>query len=369
MNKMIKKNIVALSLGFLALSANADTTDFKPQIHNGLKSQLAEVPYQAKLIIERTDGNLVQHSLCGASILDSSVLLTAAHCLENVGAMNFTQAYVTYLDFEDPEAPVEKIFSIYPKDVAIHDLWDGNIENKNDIAVIYAEDQLLNAKKIKVADESSVTSMMTEFDTLYAHNGANTGNLLASGYGLDENDVSDVLNRVMLTGVSRTYCEDMKAGGGNSDDIICTKSPDVEVNYAICSGDSGGPLVWKDKDNVADADFGLRLVGVTSYVSVTKIDKKCIMKNDNEHGGFTKISHYYDWINQAVDSLSGFNGYDVTSIQNVSYDFNVDPFINSDEGEDEPEYSGLIDSSKSGGSSSTLSLLGLLGFALMRRRK
>ena len=365
MNKKIKKNIVALSLGFLALSANADTTDFNPQIHNGLKSQLAEVPYQAKLIIERTDGNLVQHSLCGASILDSSVLLTAAHCLENVGAMNFTQAYVTYLDFEDPKVPVEKIFSVYPKDVSIHDLWDGNIENKNDIAVIYAEDQLLNAKKIKVADESSVTSMMTEFDTLYAHNGANTGNLLASGYGLDEKDVSDVLNRVMLTGVSRSYCEGMKAGGGNSDDIICTKSPNVGVNYAICSGDSGGPLVWKDKDNVADADFALRLVGVTSYVSVTNIYKKCIMKNDNEHGGFTKISHYYDWINQAVDSLSGFNGYDVTSIQNVSYDFDVDPFINSDE----PEYSGLIDSSKSGGSSSTLSLLGLLGLALMRRRK
>lgn len=369
MNKMIKKNIAALSLSFLALSVNAETTDFQPQIHNGLKSQLNEVPYQAKLIIKRTDGNVVQHSLCGASILDSSVLLTAAHCLENVGAMNFTQAYVTYLDFEDPEAPVEKLFSVYPKDVAIHDLWDGNIENKNDIAVIYAENQLLNAKKIKVADESGFDNMMTEFDNLYVHNGANTGNLLASGYGLDENDVSDVLNRVMLTGVSRTYCEDMKAGGGSSDDIICTKSPDVEVNYAICSGDSGGPLVWKDKGNLADADFGLRLVGVTSYVSVTKLDKKCIMKNDNEHGGFTKISHYYDWINQTVDSMSGSSGYDVTSIQNVSYDFDVDPFIGSEDAEDEPEYAGLIDSSKSGGSTSTLSFLGLLGLALIRRRK
>lgn len=369
MNKMIKKNIAVLSLSFLALSVNAETTDFQPQIHNGLKSQLNEVPYQAKLIIKRTDGNVVQHSLCGASILDSSVLLTAAHCLENVGAMNFTQAYVTYLDFEDPEAPVEKLFSVYPKDVAIHDLWDGNIENKNDIAVIYAENQLLNAKKIKVADESGFDNMMTEFDNLYVHNGANTGNLLASGYGLDENDVSDVLNRVMLTGVSRTYCEDMKAGGGSSDDIICTKSPDVEVNYAICSGDSGGPLVWKDKGNLADADFGLRLVGVTSYVSVTKLDKKCIMKNDNEHGGFTKISHYYDWINQTVDSMSGSSGYDVTSIQNVSYDFDVDPFIGSEDAEDEPEYAGLIDSSKSGGSTSTLSFLGLLGLALIRRRK
>lgn len=369
MNKMIKKNIAALSLSFLALSVNAETTDFQPQIHNGLKSQLNEVPYQAKLIIERTDGNVVQHSLCGASILDSSVLLTAAHCLENVGAMNFTQAYVTYLDFEDPEAPVEKLFSVYPKDVAIHDLWDGDIENKNDIAVIYAKNQLLNAKKIKVADESGFDNMMTEFDNLYVHNGANTGNLLASGYGLDENDVSDVLNRVMLTGVSRTYCEDMKAGGGSSDDIICTKSPDVEVNYAICSGDSGGPLVWKDKGNLADADFGLRLVGVTSYVSVTKLDKKCIMKNDNEHGGFTKISHYYDWINQTVDSMSGSSGYDVTSIQNVSYDFDVDPFIGSEDAEDEPEYAGLIDSSKSGGSTSTLSFLGLLGLALIRRRK
>lgn len=366
---MIKKNFVALSLGFLALSANAEATDFKPQIHNGLKSQLTEVPYQAKLIIERTDGNVIQHSLCGASILDNSVLLTAAHCLENVGAMNFTQAYVTYLDFEDPEVPVEKIFNVYPKDVAIHDLWDGNIENKNDIAVIYAQDQLLNAKKIKVADDSSVTSMMTEFDTLYAYNGANTGNLLASGYGLDENDASDVLNRVMLTGVSRTYCEKMKAGGGSSDDIICTKSPDVEVNYAICSGDSGGPLVWKDKNNVADEDFGLRLVGVTSYVSVTKLDKKCIMKKDSEHGGFTNINYYYDWINRTVDSLSGLNGYDVTSIQGVSYDFDVDPFINSDEDQDTPEYAGLVDSSKSGGSSSTLSLFGLLGLALMRRRK
>lgn len=366
---MIKKNIAALSLSFLALSVNAETTDFQPQIHNGLKSQLNEVPYQAKLIIERTDGNVVQHSLCGASILDSSVLLTAAHCLENVGAMNFTQAYVTYLDFEDPEAPVEKLFSVYPKDVAIHDLWDGNIENKNDIAVIYAENQLLNAKKIKVADESGFDNMMTEFDNLYVHNGANTGNLLASGYGLDENDVSDVLNRVMLTGVSRTYCEDMKAGGGSSDDIICTKSPDVEVNYAICSGDSGGPLVWKDKGNLADADFGLRLVGVTSYVSVTKLDKKCIMKNDNEHGGFTKISNYYDWINQTIDSMSGSSGYDVTSIQNVSYDFDVDPFIGSEDAEDEPEYAGLIDSSKSGGSTSTLSFLGLLGLALIRRRK
>ncbi|KOF39552.1 hypothetical protein ACX07_22910, partial [Vibrio parahaemolyticus] len=144
-----------------------------------------QFPYQANLIIERTDANVVQHSLCGASILDSSVLHTAAHCLENVGAMNFTQAYVTYLDFENPEAPVEKLFSVYPKDVSIHDLWDGNIENKNDIAVIYAENQLLNAKKIKVADESGFDNMMTEFDNLYVHNGANTGNLLASGYGLD----------------------------------------------------------------------------------------------------------------------------------------------------------------------------------------
>ncbi|EQM48247.1 trypsin family protein [Vibrio parahaemolyticus VPCR-2010] len=366
---MIKKNIAAFSLSFLALSVNAEATDFQPQIHNGLKSQLNEVPYQARLIIERTDGNVVQHSLCGASILDSSVLLTAAHCLENVGAMNFTQAYVTYLDFEDPEAPVEKLFSVYPKDVAIHDLWDGNIENKNDIAVIYAKNQLLNAKKIKVAGESGFDNMMTEFDNLYVHNGASTGNLLASGYGLDENDVSNVLNRVILTGVSRTYCEDMKAGGGSSDDIICTKSPDVEVNYAICSGDSGGPLVWKDKGNLADADFGLRLVGVTSYVSITKLDKKCIMKNDNEHGGFTKISHYYDWINQTVDSMSGSSGYDVTSIQNVSYDFDIDPFIGSEDEEEEPEYAGLIDSSKSGGSTSILSFLGLLGLALIRRRK
>ncbi|MGD1524665.1 trypsin-like serine protease [Vibrio harveyi] len=305
----MKKNKLALSLmgalTALSFQASASDLDVTPTIINGEAVALSEIPWQAKVrtVFERPDGELVSF-LCGGSIISDSIILSAAHCFEPESEDHEVVA-VTISYYSKAESKI-KYVGINTRNIKVHPRWNGSVKGLNDVSVIYESNSAFaDAHKIKVGSSDDAASMWTEFNSTYVDGQDNKPNVLTSGYGLDETGAIEKLNKIYVSGVSSSYCDDWT--DAHSFDMvessICAVSPDYDFNQGICSGDSGGPLIWQNPNNSADEDFGLRLVGITSYSTVDE-DKNCVMSNGG-YSAYSSIDYYGDWINEAASDLTG----------------------------------------------------------------
>lgn len=79
-------NIVSLSLVVLAFAVASHAYTIQPRIIDGEKAKAGQFPYYAYLSITSSDPR--KGSACGASIINSEWILTAAHCLQNARSVD-----------------------------------------------------------------------------------------------------------------------------------------------------------------------------------------------------------------------------------------------------------------------------------------
>ncbi|KAL7470217.1 hypothetical protein ACHAXS_010459 [Conticribra weissflogii] len=221
---------------------------------------------------------------CGGSLIAGDVVLTAAHCVDNLDTteINIVVGRHGLEDDDGDVIPVDLEKSV------LHPYWKQwyTLENEYDFALLYlTRPTTANAKFVKLNGDASIPE-----------NGINAH---AIGWGdtnifLDEITLPEALHEVELSVISNDEC---RTSGivvegilysylfSISDSMLCTFSEDKDA----CQGDSGGPLVVRGNDPMGAEDVQ---IGVTSWglFCATNIFP----------GVYSRVSSAYSWIKSDV---------------------------------------------------------------------
>jgi secreted trypsin-like serine protease len=207
------------------------------------KQAPSPIPWQAHMRQGSPTGRF--YAFCGGTILDSTTILTAAHCYDgkDLTATNyFIAAGATHV--EDAGAQTSFVASI-----TLHENYNPNTNN-NDVAILKLKTPLTINDKVKPACLPAATLTPS-------------GVCVASGWGLigQEPNVRTLnLMYVAKPVIVNTQCRLTSwAPSQITDNMIC--AGDADGGESTCRGDSGGPLI------VAGANDVATLIGTTSFGS------------------------------------------------------------------------------------------------------
>ncbi|XP_076065495.1 trypsin-1-like [Oratosquilla oratoria] len=232
------------------------------RIVGGEDAKPGEIPWQVSLQDIRL--GYAWH-FCGASIIDATHILSAAHCVNDW----------------DVEDPVHRIKVLAGEHTMGTD--EGHEQWMTVIKVVYNEDYFMGGHD---------TSMLTletplEFNDyissirLPAKNHESSGECMVSGWGALEEGGSPplVLQKVHVNYISDVDCRQYYAGQTIFNNEICAGV--VGGGKDACQGDSGGPLVCYD-------DGSVYLAGIVSWGT------GCA--RPEYPGVYAQVSRFIDWI-------------------------------------------------------------------------
>ncbi|MGF1697807.1 trypsin-like serine protease [Vibrio lamellibrachiae] len=284
MNKSCMR-VSGLLLGCASLSFNAFASDVSAYIVNGSSADIANYPSFASLFY---DNGSSYGNYCGATVINSQYILTAAHCIYDDfdGMLNFYVApgledESDYLNGGVDKARVEKYY--YPTDYSDSD----SDLYANDIAILKLETAL------------NVGNFYALLNTTTNYTGSTleyTGNSTTIGHGLIEGNVDggNLLLETTLTQENNATCDSRM-----SNKQICFTSAVGGSGYknSTCNGDSGGPLFW-----------GGQQIGITSFGP-----KTCGDSSAPYSSAFTEVYDYQSWISQVINGQEDPKYYVVTT--------------------------------------------------------
>lgn len=196
------------------------------KIVGGTKINIGQAPWQCSLQASRYPYNSNTH-FCGASIISSNFILTAAHCAKGFSTSSLRVVCgVTDLAEIGDHAVIRKI----RKSIIHPDYSEKTIEN--DIALMEMD------TPIDLTGRNSPVSAVC----LPGGHSAPSGSCGVTGYGrLSESGSSSThLRQVMVPIIPNSTCEKSYPGKIFSS-MICAGYPEGQKD--ACQGDSGGPLV------------------------------------------------------------------------------------------------------------------------------
>ncbi|MFA0668778.1 trypsin-like serine protease [Vibrio splendidus] len=261
-------------------------TGVTPYIVNGSNASVTEFPSMASLFIDRIDYDGVYSTgpYCGATILDPTHILTAAHCIYgDESAQLFTVVVPQLQDTSQfPNGSIEKVRVsevFYPSNYSnsLNDLL------RNDVAILKLESALNIDSVNDIVKRPTSEGYRSSLETYTAVGHGDT----RSGF-----DGTTLLQKADLNYVDNATC----ATAGFIDDAALTnKQICFNGNYSsstglfngTCQGDSGGPVYWRD-----GVDY--RQVGITSFGPGTCGGTSTITSV------FTEIYDYKDWIDSVI---------------------------------------------------------------------
>ncbi|CAH2064755.1 unnamed protein product, partial [Iphiclides podalirius] len=227
------------------------------RIVGGTQAALGQYPYMAGLVVTLTNGAT---SVCGASLLTNTRLVTAAHCWWD-GRNQARQFTVVLASL--------RLFSggtrINTNSVVMHGSWNPSSLN-NDIAVI----TISRVNFSNVIGPINLASGNNNYAGTWA---------MAAGFGRTRDSAgistSQMLYHVSLRVITNAECLNVYGDPFVISSTLCVSG---EGGRNICRGDSGGPLA-----------VGTTLIGVASFVS----GRGCQIGLPS---GFARVTSYNAWI-------------------------------------------------------------------------
>lgn len=219
--------------------------------------RIEKFPYQVMLIGKQLWRKRI---LCGGTLLDQRWILTAGHC--TMGVTHF-DAYLGALTIDDAAETGRLV--LRSNKFIVHERFNPNTA-ANDIALVKLPMDVAYTPRIQPATLPYLK-----------RNDALTGaKVVATGWGAN-NEMSNYnpMQYTELRVISNQECAN--EFDVVTDGVLCAKGLRDET---VCSGDSGGPLVLKNTQTV---------VGITSFGPADGCET-------NIPGGFTRVTHYLDWI-------------------------------------------------------------------------
>ncbi|KAM3497472.1 hypothetical protein MY10362_009181 [Beauveria mimosiformis] len=251
---MARKGAIMLAVAISATLAAAATID--KRIVGGEDANIGDFPF---LVSIRSQDGI---HFCGGSLLDSTTVLTAGHCVERgsyvkAGSLNslvggegsLVASKKTHPDYDFPYKTDKKAIPV------------------NDIGIL----KLLHPFSNKTIDMGFATVPAD------GHNPAVNSTAVAAGWGRQhENGLKvDMLSKVVIPIRARKHCP--QAG----DTTICAGGN----GKTICKGDSGGPLVDEKTQQV---------IGISSRVPEEEDGSHC----NQAPAIYTRVGSYIPWIKE-----------------------------------------------------------------------
>ncbi|NOH92511.1 trypsin-like serine protease [Vibrio sp. AIC-3] len=281
---MIYTSSVMATENSVEVSPDATVT---PYIVNGSDASVTEFPSMASLFIDRIDYDGVYSTgpYCGATILDPTHILTAAHCIYgNEEGQLFTVVVPQLQDTSQfPNGSIEKVRVsevFYPSNYSnsLNDLL------RNDVAILKLESALNIDSVNDIVKRPTSEGYRSSLETFTAVGHGDT----RSGF-----DGTTLLQKANLNYVDNATCKTVFAAGNElTENQICFVG-DVATSGlygGTCQGDSGGPVYWKDGSvyrQVGITSFGPETCGGSSRVTSV----------------FTEIYDYRDWITDVTGGV------------------------------------------------------------------
>lgn len=287
--------IVWLMLAILPAGASGSVSQ---RIVGGNTAASGKYPWMAA-IVDADRSNIYSGHRCGAALIDSEWVVTAAHCVKDewTGRTISADDIDVVLGVSDlkndtgERVGVRKIIA-HPD----YDAWTMD----SDIALIQLEHEVSYTPIEPVSDDNSLDGY----------------NAAVIGWGVTEPDgwqLSSTLQEVSLPIVSNEECNEAydqnqefldwwgwwfgyQQDDQISDNMLC--AGDAEGSKDSCTGDSGGPLVIQENGT-------WKLAGIVSW------GEGCA--EPEYYGVYTRVSQFADFIDRwlssaAVSSCGDFNG-------------------------------------------------------------
>ncbi|KAL9692306.1 hypothetical protein quinque_015970 [Culex quinquefasciatus] len=261
--------------------------DSPNRIFGGTETALGEFSWTALLVAEDTDG--YKSTYCGATLINSRYVVTAAHCIKLVltnwtlTAVRLGEHNITNGEEQDcdeyntcADVPVE----VGIEKVILHEEYDAHKKREyNDIALIRLNRDVgfsTYINPICLPLEDSVRQMN--------HTGMK---VTAAGWGYTESNYSsEVKLKVSLDVMNHNRCVKVykSADIRLQDTQLCAGGKKGEDT---CGGDSGGPLMREIEGNY-------HLIGVVSFGAAN-----CGTKG--VPGVYTNVAMFVDWIQSKLE--------------------------------------------------------------------
>ncbi|NIY91964.1 S1 family peptidase [Vibrio diazotrophicus] len=334
----MKKQVAILSTLLGVCSHASAAEDYTAYIVNGSYADITTFSSYVALFVDLIEYNNTYYegSYCGGTILDSTHILTAAHCVYSA----------------DPDNNLYSLFTTVVPSLQYESYFPYNITEKKRVAKIYYRDDFNSSTLNNDLAILQLESALTTINTSYYANRPSTGTTYRStsetfyavGHGNTKTGVDDKDDLQMA---SLKYVDNSACNYSNMTDTkLCMEgvvSPSNGLEASTCQGDSGGPLYWYTGGNYIQ-------VGLTSYGPATF----CGDPSKSATSVFTEVYDYESWIDSVLAGTETAK-YVATDAKRKAYVDNIGK-----------ESSSSGDSG--GGSLSFISLL-IMGFWASIRRK
>jgi len=258
--------IAFASVLITALGLSTPAQSISPRIVGGSPIAISSTPWQVNLAIRNS-------TMCSASIIGDSWLVTAAHCVVGVAPSEiFAFAGITNLS----ERSSQNALGI--SGITINPSWNPTTFN-GDIALLQLTTPLTYSNNVQ-----PIALPLAQDPTTWpaAGTAAQISGWGSTSFGGATSDSLLTANVTILSGPNDNTCGSY-GNSFTSDDKICAGV--IGGGIDTCQGDSGGPLV-------VSAAAGMVLSGLTS------VGNDCALANFP--GIYTRITTFLPWINQYV---------------------------------------------------------------------
>lgn len=261
-----------------------DSMDVNQRIVGGEETSIAKHPYMVS--IHKNRGGVFSHA-CGGSIIHSSIILTAAHCVVDETFRTTPRKLLLVCAGTTDSINIRDAQKIDVNAIFIHPKYNRQA-NINDIAMLILQEQLLfgkNVKAIRLATEDlykgkEPADFFSRLDCVVA------------GWGVTQENAHKIQRKLRFAYLS--LFENDECADALPRDLMETEICTLTKGKDSCQGDSGGPLVCQDYQ-----------VGIVSW------GLGCARANTP--GVWTRVDKFTKWINLVVkdsinDSLPVYSG-------------------------------------------------------------